>query len=57
MASEQQISRVWRLQQMGKALSKTDDAALQRDIVEQMQLEFKPVIGQPLQELLAKKLD
>lgn len=42
---------------MGYALSKTDDPKLQQDIVEQMQLEFKPAIGQSIQELLTKKFD
>lgn len=52
-----ELTRIWRLQQMGEALAKTSDAAEQRKIVNQMRLEFKPTIGQPLQELLSKKLD
>lgn len=52
-----ELTRIWRLQQMGEALSKTSDASEQREIVDQMQLEFKSTIGQPLQELLSKKFD
>jgi hypothetical protein len=56
-----ELTRIWRLQQMGEALAKTSDAAEQREIVNQMQLEFKPIIDRrlfvPVQELLSKKLD
>lgn len=56
-----ELTRIWRLQQMGEALAKTSDASEQRKIVDQMQLEFKPIIDRrlfvPVQELLSKKLD
>ena len=56
-----ELTRIWRLQQMGEALAKTSDASEQREIVDQMQLEFKPIIDRrlfvPVQELLSKKLD
>lgn len=56
-----ELTRIWRLQQMGEALSKTSDASEQREIVDQMQLEFKPIPDRrlfvPVQELLSKKLN
>ena len=56
-----ELTRIWRLQQMGEALARTSDASEQREIVDQMQLEFKPIPDRrlfvPVQELLSKKLN
>lgn len=52
MTEAEQLTRVWRLKQMGKALAQCEDPILQRKMVDQMMLEYKPKIGQSVQDLL-----